>query len=132
MKHYCLGFVFDPDQDRVLLLSKRSSDPYNPETWNGLGGKVESGETALEAMVRECQEEAGLRVDADCWEPVGAMTDEHTYRVDVFAASALLDAARQTTDELIMTFDREAVRDLECAAGVHDALGSWLSGGHLL
>lgn len=132
MRHYCLGFAFDPDQNHVLLLNKRSSSDYNPGTWNGVGGHVEKGETALEAMVRECAEEAGLTIDAQYWHSLGALTDGENYRVDIFAATALLDAARQTTDEVIQVFDRQAAASLDYADDVDDILSVWLNGGQLL
>ena len=51
--------VFD-DQGRVLLV-KHS---YGPLNWELPGGAVESGESVVEAAVREMQEETGLTVVA--------------------------------------------------------------------
>lgn len=34
--------------------------PPNAQMWNGLGGKIEAGETPLASVQREVQEEAGL------------------------------------------------------------------------
>ena len=34
--------------------------PPNAQLWNGLGGKIESGETPLASVQREMQEEAGI------------------------------------------------------------------------
>ena len=132
MNKYCLGLIFDPDQNRVLLLSKRSTDQFNPGLWNGIGGKVEKNETSLDAMVRETFEEASLRVDSDCWTHMGVISDYDLFHVDVFASLARIDAASQATDELIGIFDREQAQDLNYAASVKEALLPWLEGGMLL
>ena len=131
MNKYCLGFVFSVDQERVLLLSKRSSDQFNPSLWNGLGGHVEKGETPLQAMVRECMEEASLRVDEHCWEHVGMMSDYDLFHVDVFACVARIDAATQSTDEVIQAFTRDQVKNLPLADGVRETLLPWIEGGEI-
>jgi 8-oxo-dGTP pyrophosphatase MutT (NUDIX family) len=43
--------------DRYLYLMR--NDPRHPGTWGLPGGKVESGESLLAAMQRECEEELG-------------------------------------------------------------------------
>jgi 8-oxo-dGTP diphosphatase len=40
----------------------------------GLGGKLEPGESALDAAVREVEEESGLTVTADALTPMGVLT----------------------------------------------------------
>lgn len=44
--------------DRYLYLMR--NDPKNPDTWGLPGGKVESGESLLAAIERECREEIGI------------------------------------------------------------------------
>jgi 8-oxo-dGTP diphosphatase len=48
------------DGDRVLV-AQRSGGPYDG-CWEFPGGKVEPGESDLDALVRECQEELGVAV----------------------------------------------------------------------
>jgi 8-oxo-dGTP diphosphatase len=41
--------------------------------WNGLGGKLEPGESPLEAACRELREESGLDLPRGCFKPLGSM-----------------------------------------------------------
>jgi 8-oxo-dGTP diphosphatase len=56
-----LGFVLSPDRRRVLLVHRnaRAHDAHYGK-YNGLGGKMETGEDALSCMRREIREEAGI------------------------------------------------------------------------
>lgn len=45
-------------ENRILLAMKKRG--FGAGRWNGAGGKVESGETIEESMIRESQEEVGL------------------------------------------------------------------------
>ena len=47
--------------DRLLML-RRKKEPFS-EHWTAPGGKLEPGETPVEAIRREMMEETGLRVD---------------------------------------------------------------------
>lgn len=43
---------------RYLYLMR--NDPRHPDTWGLPGGKIESGESIMDAIIRECQEELGF------------------------------------------------------------------------
>ncbi|HKS98374.1 MAG TPA: (deoxy)nucleoside triphosphate pyrophosphohydrolase [Rugosimonospora sp.] len=49
------------DRGRVLACA-RADPPALAGRWEFPGGKVEDGETETEALVRECEEELGVRV----------------------------------------------------------------------
>jgi hypothetical protein len=53
---YVLGFVFSEDSSRVLLVWK-NRPAWQAGKLNGIGGKIEAGETPLQAMQREFREE---------------------------------------------------------------------------
>ena len=62
---YVCGFLFtDPDaaQSHLLqvLLIRKLRPAWQKGYLNGIGGKIEPGETPLEAMNREFEEEAGI------------------------------------------------------------------------
>ena len=57
-KNYVVIMLFNKNKDKVLLI-KRNKKPYK-NCWNGIGGKIEKGETWFEAAKRECLEETGL------------------------------------------------------------------------
>jgi 8-oxo-dGTP pyrophosphatase MutT (NUDIX family) len=57
------GILLVDKEGRALFL-KRGSGGDNPGEWCFPGGRIEDGETSIEAAVRETEEEAGYRADA--------------------------------------------------------------------
>ena len=65
MKHYVLGFVFNRNRDKVLLIRKERPS-WQAGKWNGIGGKVENKDiNPLEAMQRESIEKTAMEYN---WE----------------------------------------------------------------
>lgn len=58
--HVAIGVLLDPKTGKVLL-SLRDEDAHQGGRWEFPGGKVEGGETAQAALVRELNEELGIR-----------------------------------------------------------------------
>lgn len=58
-----LAYILSPDKKRVLLVHRtfKESDD-NLGKYNGIGGKVERGESVSEGIKREIREETGLEV----------------------------------------------------------------------
>ncbi len=83
MKTHALGFIFTPNFDEVLLIEKQRPD-WQRGKLNGIGGKVEDGETSAACMAREAREECGLVSGPEHWTYVGAMHGEG-WSVDVYA-----------------------------------------------
>ena len=52
--------VFLRQQDRILRAHKKTG--HGQGVWNGIGGKVEAGESPDEAAKRECMEEIGVTI----------------------------------------------------------------------
>jgi len=97
MQEYVCGLLFSVDRTRVLLIRKRRP-AWQAGRLNGVGGKVEPGETVREAMRREFREEAGLDI-AD-WQKVVVLSGPD-WRGHFFRASGDVGAARALTDEAL-------------------------------
>lgn len=61
MRHYVMGFCFDPVGENVALILK-DKPARMAGNWNGIGGHIEEGETPLAAMRREWKEETGHKL----------------------------------------------------------------------
>ena len=59
--NYVAGFLFSTSGKQVALIQKTKPD-WQKGKLNGIGGKIEEGETPLEAIRREFQEETGANV----------------------------------------------------------------------
>lgn len=67
MIKYVAGFMFSPDAESVALVRKLKPD-WQKDKLNGIGGKIEEGESCLECMCREFQEETGAETGPEDWE----------------------------------------------------------------
>ncbi len=60
MLRYTLCFIHDSAGGRVLMLFR--NNPPNQYLFNGVGGKIEPGESPYQANLREVFEETGIRL----------------------------------------------------------------------
>jgi 8-oxo-dGTP diphosphatase len=59
-----LGYVMSPDSRQTLLIHRNSrAGDLHLGKYNGLGGKLESGEEVVAGLKREIREEAGLECE---------------------------------------------------------------------
>lgn len=58
-RNTCGGILI---KDHKILLGKRRSDRLYPDIWDIFGGHIEIGETKEETLVRELEEEIGIKV----------------------------------------------------------------------
>lgn len=74
-KRYCVGLAFTKGFNYVTLVRKTHPE-WQAGRWNGVGGKLEAGESPLEAMRREFAEECSLDVvDWDLFAVLGGLDD---------------------------------------------------------
>ncbi len=69
MKILTLAFLFR--DNKILLAMKKRK--FGVGKWNGYGGKLEDGETPIEGIVRELEEESGLVVPKGNFQEIGYM-----------------------------------------------------------
>jgi len=60
-EHYTAGFLF---HEGWVLLVRKDRPEWQRDLWNGIGGKLEPGETGSDCMAREFKEETGIDVSA--------------------------------------------------------------------
>lgn len=74
----------------TLLLGRRAAHRSYPDCWDIIGGHIEAGETIEQAMVREVEEEIGVRpVDFTRLTSLRAEEIElHIYRVDAWSGGS--------------------------------------------
>lgn len=101
MKKYTLGFIFDTSLQHVLLIHKLAPD-WQRGYLNGIGGKLEEGETSIDCIVREVQEESALHIPAADWTYLGNMHADQ-WVVDMYTAiyrGNLIDARKNDKEEV--------------------------------
>jgi 8-oxo-dGTP pyrophosphatase MutT (NUDIX family) len=88
VKHrYVVGFLFSEDESRVLLVWK-NRPAWQDGKLNGVGGKIEAGETPLQAMEREFKEETyfGALFEHGADEPTPFEGQDESYEMFIYAA----------------------------------------------
>ena len=75
MLKYTIAFILRGDE--ILMLNRN----YEPGLgrWNGVGGKIEQGETPLQGIIREIYEETGITVNEQNVSYTGAVTWVNEY-----------------------------------------------------
>jgi len=84
MINYCLGFLFNKNETDVLLIEKQTPE-WQRGYFNGIGGKVNTSESPLEAMTREFREEAGL--DIEKWNRVISIGNDE-WHCEIYASKS--------------------------------------------
>ncbi len=98
LKRYVAGFLFSPGKHEVVLIRKNKPE-WQAGLLNGIGGKIEDNETAIDAMCREFKEETGLVISD--WKPFTRLSG-NGWTVEFFHASAEnYREAQTTTDEKV-------------------------------
>lgn len=109
-KRYVCGFLFVDDQ--VALIEKIKPD-WQKGLLNGIGGKIEHGETSIQAMVREFQEEAALQTSPEDWTHFCTLKNDIVgYNIEFFfARSHTKEGIRPLTQEKVQWCDSYGLPD---------------------
>jgi 8-oxo-dGTP diphosphatase len=108
MVSYVNGFMIQPEQQKMLFIRK-NRPLFQAGKWNGIGGKIEPGETTWQAMVREFREETGCETFESDWEPTIVLTGR-TFVVHFFRCFVhKFPDYRSVTDEVVNDWPLESV-----------------------
>lgn len=110
---YVCGFAMHGN--RILLIHKLRPD-WQRGRLNGVGGKIEPGETPWQAMVREFQEETGLATYESDWTNFATLQYSEGM-VNFFHAEIpweTLKSAVSPTDELVHIVSGDEVTRYNC------------------
>jgi 8-oxo-dGTP diphosphatase len=126
----CVGAVVRDDRGRLLLV-RRGTEPAKGR-WSVPGGRIEPGETAVEAVVRELVEETGLRVvvtglagTVERTGPGGTIYDIDDFyaRLEPGVDPEQVRAGDDAAEAGWFTFAE--VEELDCVDGLLDTLRGW-------
>ena len=84
--------------NKKLLITQRSMEKSHPGEWETPGGCSQAGESSIDTLFREANEEVGLNLNEDDLQLVGT----HLYKkqfVDVYKASKGVDESKITLQE---------------------------------
>lgn len=130
MKIGTLCYVHRNGRTLMMLRNKIPGDPHRGK-WNGLGGKMEPGETPEECVKREVMEESGLGIESPVL--MGILTfpasecDDDWY-VFLFTAVSLEGDIRECREGCLEWVDDSRIRTLEMWEGDHLFM-DWMADG---
>lgn len=104
MQEYVCGFAIDRTASWVLLIKKNRPE-FQKGKWNGIGGKIEPGETPIAAMVREFREECGVETTPEQWTHTITMHGQGDEATPERAAGFRVHYFRMFTDLVKMRFE---------------------------
>lgn len=88
------GIILNPAQDQIFI-TRRHANAHQGGLWEFAGGKVETNETAEQAVIRELNEEVGIQVTALA--PLISLAHDYpdkALQFDFFAITAFTGEAR--------------------------------------
>jgi len=98
MKKYVVGFLFSNDCSHVVLI-KKLNPKWQKGLFNGVGGKIEEGESSIEAISREFEEETGVLIDVKKWNCYINIERPNHYYLDVYCAFSNLAFEVRTVEK---------------------------------
>jgi 8-oxo-dGTP diphosphatase len=117
-----VGALLVDAQGRVLLGLRASHKKAWPDHWDAIGGRIETGETAEQAMIREVREEIGVVpvVFHDLASVADPRPDLYGKSIaTLYAVTSWTGEPRNLSDEhaRIAWFDEQQLADLNDVAG---------------
>ncbi|PHM66910.1 NUDIX domain-containing protein [Xenorhabdus sp. KJ12.1] len=111
MIHYVTGFMFSEDKKHVALISKLQPS-WQKGQLNGIGGKIEIGETPQQAMAREFAEEAGINTQPEEWKLFTVLTRPDAYQVNfLYTYDDRVYSAKSVEKEIVNIYEAQSLPD---------------------
>jgi 8-oxo-dGTP diphosphatase len=105
MIKYVTGFMFSADRSKVALISKLRPS-WQKGFLNGVGGKLEDGETPQIAMAREFREETSIETSPEQWKLFTILVRPGCYEVNfLFTFSDRISLVRSNEEEHVSVHD---------------------------
>lgn len=105
MRNYVLAFMVNATKNQILLIKKKRP-AFQAGKMNGIGGKIEGDETPVEAIIREVEEETGIKTTEYEWANFGEMRLPDGGKVHLFKTFRDdLENALSMTDEEVVVMD---------------------------
>lgn len=111
-----VGVVIINENDEILLQKRSRFKRSNPSKWGICGGKVDLGETPLEAGIRETFEEIGITLDKEKLKILKMDTNNKThFTVYYIRKNVDINECRLQEEELeeVKYFKIEELQDLD-------------------
>lgn len=98
---YVLGFAFNNDRSKVLLITKKRP-LWQAGLYNGIGGKIESFDLSpAHALTREFKEEAGIQTSENQWKEYATVESDIFHVTCFWTILDNFDSYQSITDEEI-------------------------------
>ncbi|OGG41785.1 hypothetical protein A2837_01050 [Candidatus Kaiserbacteria bacterium RIFCSPHIGHO2_01_FULL_46_22] len=109
MKRYTVGLIFNSTLTEVVLMDKTHPD-WQKGKLNGIGGRIEDGESSVDCIVRETREETDLETISSNWQ-LFATIAEGDSEVDFFGLVHFgsKDDIKTVTDEKVSWYPVKAI-----------------------
>ncbi len=114
----CVGAVIQRDDGRLLLI-QRGNEPGRG-LWSLPGGRIEPGESEVDAVAREVLEETGVRVQVG---DLAGRVQRGRYDIADYFATVVSGEVRAATDALDARWADP--RDLEVTSRLVETLIAW-------
>lgn len=111
-QEYVAGFMLSYDLQNVALI-KKNRPKWQAGKLNGIGGHIEPGETPVEAMAREFEEETGMKTNEALWFNYAKIHEEGDFTVHFFVTQGDLYNLMSKTDEQVSIIQTIALNEFD-------------------
>jgi 8-oxo-dGTP pyrophosphatase MutT (NUDIX family) len=110
MRKFSIGVA--TTKNHVVLIRKTKPD-WQAGRYNFVGGKVEPGESYALCMVREFEEEAGIKTSIDSWKYVGYMQRPNDFMCCIYHQEneEFLNVKTMTEEKIVLQTKKTFLHD---------------------